>query len=146
VLIVLHSLIYVSAASQALSLSDIDRLLERAQQRNSRHGLTGMLLYDGDAFMQYIEGPAEGLGRIYPGIRASSLHERVIELVRGTLERREFPEFSMAFRSVSAFGLSDPSLQSDWLMRAPDPAAPPLSTARLYLRNFWWRHRGQSAY
>lgn len=142
----LHALIYVSSASPELTLSEFDRLLARAQQRNSRQGLTGMLLFDGDAFMQYIEGPAEGLARIYPGIRRSTLHTGVIELMRDTPARREFPEFSMAFRSASAFGLSDPSAQNDWLVQPAEPGSPPLSLARSYLRSFWQRHRNKAAY
>ena len=52
----LKQLVYVSQATRELYEADLARLLERIRPNNSAAGVTGMLLYDGGAFMQVIEG------------------------------------------------------------------------------------------
>ena len=41
----LYSLVYVSTATRLLAMDDIDRLLEKARQRNLDQDVTGVLLY-----------------------------------------------------------------------------------------------------
>jgi len=79
----LISLIYVSTATHLLSAAELDRLMARAPHRNERAGVTGVLLYNDGHFMQYLEGPAEGLSKIYKIIKADRLHRGLIELLRG---------------------------------------------------------------
>ena len=51
----LESLVYVSSAVRLLNLEEIGYLLRRARERNTEYGITGVLLYVGGNFMQYIE-------------------------------------------------------------------------------------------
>lgn len=104
----LQSLIYVSSAVHPLSRGEIDRLLECARARNTREGITGVLLYSHGNFMQYLEGPADNLANVYEIIRADSKHQGIIELLREPILQREFADWSMAFRSITAFGVSNP--------------------------------------
>jgi len=53
----LGCLIYVSSAQKALRYEELDSLLTEARERNQQLGLTGVLLYLDQTFMQYIEGP-----------------------------------------------------------------------------------------
>ena len=55
----LDSLVYVSSAVKLLRPEEIEYLLTRARERNEEYGITGVLLYIGGNFMQYIEGPAD---------------------------------------------------------------------------------------
>jgi hypothetical protein len=141
----LHALVYVSKAVSPYSLTDIDRLLQSARQRNEQHGLSGVLLYDNGDFMQYIEGPALGLSEIYPRIAASKMHHGIVELLREPLTALRFPQWSMAFRSPSGFGMSDPAQQSDLLSahRAGGNTSP---VAEQMLERFWNRGRSAKAF
>ena len=142
----LYALVYVSTATHLLGVGEIDRLLEAAQMRNSRAGLTGVLLYDAGSFMQYVEGPADAMASVYAKIKTSPLHGGIVELLREPIVRREFPLWSMAFRSVDAFGLSDPSHQADFLSQRAAAGEEPLSVARLLLSRFWQRGRHAHAF
>jgi hypothetical protein len=138
-MIQLFGLVYVSTATPLADIAQIEQLLDRAQERNARAGLTGVLLYDAGNFMQYVEGPADALARVYASICRSRLHTGVIEILREPIRAREFPEWSMAFRSAAAFGLSHPAPRDDLLVPAGDAAQGSLSPARTILGKFWSR-------
>jgi hypothetical protein len=135
----LHALVYVSTATHLLAMSEIESLLERAQLHNLEEDITGVLLYDAGNFMQYLEGPSEGLSRVYGNIKKSNLHHGIVELLRWPLSEREFPNWSMGFRSVHALGMSLPKAHGEllvqWLASPPNPA----SAASVLLSNFWNR-------
>jgi hypothetical protein len=142
----LHALVYVSTAVRPMTLPDIDRLLDVARARNAKLRVTGVLLYDAGHFMQYLEGPASSMTRVYESIKASTLHRDIIELLRERIEKSEFPEWSMAFRSPNAFGMSNPTQQGDLLSQRLAPSSRPVSAARLFLSKFWARGRAPSAF
>lgn len=133
----LDSLVYVSTATRALSRADLEGLLQRARTRNLREGITGVLLYAHGNFMQYLEGPAGGLARVYEIIKADSMHRGIIELRRAPVRVREFAGWSMAFRSLCAFGESDP-VELDAIF-APESEGwhRSASAAHVLLSGFW---------
>jgi Sensors of blue-light using FAD len=136
----LHALVYVSTANHMLSLAEIEHILQGAHARNPSEQVTGMLLYDSGNFMQYLEGPVLGLSKIYDIIKNASLHHGLVELLRWPISKREFPHWSMAFRSTHAMGstlpkkMDSPSIL-DWLKKPTDPE----SVAGVLLTHFWWR-------
>ncbi len=142
----LHALVYVSMAVRPMDLPDIERLLEVARARNSKLSVTGVLLYDAGHFMQYLEGPAASMTRVYESIKASTLHHGIIELMRERIETSEFPEWSMAFRSPNAFGISHTAHQGDLLSQRLNPSTTSVSPARQFLAKFWARGRAPSAF
>lgn len=133
----LHALMYVSTASHPPSQAEITHLLERSRARNAQQQVTGVLLYSHGNFMQYLEGPAEGIAAIYEAIKADKLHHGLIELLHEPIAAREFADWSMAYRCVSAFGMSSPAKFDSVFIPKIDPAvAEPTGTQRL-LWKFW---------
>lgn len=98
----LQALVYRSASVGGLSNSDLERLLVDAVVHNRTHSVTGALLYDGQRFFQYIEGPIDGLTRVMARIEASTKHSRVEILFRGPIAERHFWNWSMACRHADA--------------------------------------------
>jgi len=153
----LHALVYVSRAAHVLSLVELDAVLQRAQVRNAQLGVTGVLLHTGGQFMQYIEGPADAMGTIYGSIKADRRHHGIIELLREEIPEREYPPWSMAFRSslawrggpagqnsgpaLTAVALSRPALYEE--LQFPGPST---SAARTLLTKFWNRARAPAAF
>lgn len=133
----LQSLVYVSTAVRPLSRPEIDHLLERARARNKQEGVTGVLLYSHGNFMQYLEGPACGLAKVYEVIVADRQHRGIIELVREPIQSREFADWSMAFRSISAFGLSNPVELDAMFSAVRVPARSTPSVGYTLLSKFW---------
>ena len=93
----LESLAYVSRAVGFLDADKLARLLRRARERNLQQGVTGMLLYSDETFIQYIEGPANHLQLVYRTIRKDPMHNGVIKFLEQPIAERVFPDWSMAF-------------------------------------------------
>jgi hypothetical protein len=137
----LQALVYVSTASHHLSEAEISHLLDRARERNAKEQVTGVLLYSHGNFMQYLEGPRAGVARVYEHIVADRLHHGIIELVREPIPTREFADWTMAFRSISAFGMSSPDTFDKLFIAKIDPAVAARSMTHSLLLKFWNKGR-----
>ncbi len=69
-----RAIAYVSRAVAGLTNEDLDRLLVDARAHNKVQGVTGVLLYDGSRFFQYLEGSPQSVERIYSRIVSSYMH------------------------------------------------------------------------
>ncbi len=89
--------------------------------------------------------PRAGVARVYEHIVADRLHHGIIELVREPIAAREFSDWTMAFRSISAFGLSSPDKFDDLFLAKIDPGScRPFGDAQLAVEVLeQGRHAGQ---
>lgn len=133
----LKALVYVSSAAYELSDEKIKHILGRARDRNIEHHVTGVLLFIGGNFMQYIEGPADELDLIYSIIKADPDHKGLIELMHHAIEARDFSSWSMAYctknRAVLVGDQNDQQILGGKLGGGAYMETP----ARILLRNFW---------
>lgn len=81
-----------------MDTGEIDRLLVSSSALNAQNAITGVLLYDGQRFFQYIEGAPAPLRDIYDRIKRSSRHDLVAELYNDQITERYFPNWQMACR------------------------------------------------
>lgn len=91
------SVIYVSVADPALGPGEIAALVEQAQANNVRDELTGALIYNGQNFMQLLEGPVARVEARLARIRADRRHNGMIEIRRRRIAARAFAAFSMLY-------------------------------------------------
>lgn len=136
----LNSLIYVSSAVKLLSIDEIGHLLTRARERNKEYGITGVLLYMGGNFMQYIEGPKDKLDDIYKIIQKAKQHTGIILVSREAIKDRQFADWSMGFQTKEVEGyVSSPGERKliETLLEFPTDNPSP---ARVVLRSFWDRN------
>jgi hypothetical protein len=141
----LSAIVYVSTAARPLSHDELKHLQIRAQQRNLQESVTGVLLYSGGTFMQYLEGPPTGLARVYDIIKTDPTHYGVIDLVREPIAQRGFPEWSMAFRVIGPTGRASDTPQAEVLTHRLGSPEGPLSAGRKQLLKFWSRGRSSVA-
>lgn len=142
----LYVIVYISTAARPLSLDELEHLRSRAQARNLEQDVTGVLLYSGGTFMQYLEGPASGLSRVYGAIKADPLHYGVIDLLRGAIREREFAGWSMGLRDVGELGQPSSAWQAFLPKAEPVTPAPVRSAALALLRSFWLKgHKSVAA-
>lgn len=133
----LFALVYISKAVRHLTPAELTHLGERAQARNLKENITGVLLYSDGAFMQYLEGPAPGLSHIYAVIKADPLHYGMIDLLREPIVEREFNGWLMTVRDVGPVGMAT-SAQSDEAVRSRlAHIGEAHRAARELLSNFW---------
>lgn len=94
------SLVYVSYATVPFSDADLDALLAKSRENNTRDGISGMLLYrDGD-FLQVLEGPEDKVREAYARIARDNRHGRIMMLDESTVDERAFANWSMGFRRL----------------------------------------------
>lgn len=97
-----YSLLYVSSARQPFEPSELSLLLQRAVERNTQVGITGMLLYKDGNFMQLLEGDEQAVNELYQRIAADPRHRGAITLLKGEVPERSFADWSMGFRDLTS--------------------------------------------
>lgn len=97
----LKYLAYVSRQSYILSEDAIADLLKRCRTNNAKNNITGMLIYFDGTFVQFLEGPEETINQLFSTIIKDKRHQDVILLLDGKAEKREFADWSMAYKKIS---------------------------------------------
>lgn len=93
-------IVYVSEADPALEARDLRLILETAQERNWRAGLSGLLLHDGEHFLQHLEGPPAAMAPVWAAIRADARHREVTVLVDEITAERAFADWRMGYLRI----------------------------------------------
>lgn len=88
-------LLYASRAKQPLSHELIEAILARSRAYNPDHGVTGILCYSGDVFMQVLEGGRAAVSALYADIVRDARHESVTLLHYEEITEREFAGWTM---------------------------------------------------
>jgi len=122
----IRAIVYASQLAPQTSQAHFSRLLADAARFNRLAGVTGVLLFDGRRFLQYIEGPEDGIDSVYPRITSASSHIGQLELARGPVCSRLFPNWAMHDLAVDALEL-DRVIAADWaaLLRSDPSGAEP---------------------
>jgi hypothetical protein len=93
-------LIYVSIANEPFSDADLVDLLNVSRRNNEVSGITGMLLYKDQRFLQILEGDEHAVRQTYDRILRDPRHRDAVTLLEGEQSEREFEEWSMAFKHL----------------------------------------------
>lgn len=91
----LCSIAYSSQMALGLTVHQLDALVRDASHHNGLAGVTGVLLCDGIRFLQYLEGPEDGVAFVFSRVVSSGRHSDVVVLGRGVGSVRRFPYWSM---------------------------------------------------
>ena len=142
----MHQLVYVSAASWAMSNDDLNGILDASRRNNGRDGVTGMLLYIDGGFLQVLEGPKAAVERIFAHIRRDSRHNALRVLIEQETDERQFGGWSMGFerlepgqaRTADVFAITRDAIEN---------AVPPEQAAQIaiLLRSFYRVNAGSYA-
>jgi len=95
------SIAYVSVATTPMTDDEIAELLTKSRLNNERHGITGALLYHRDRFIQIVEGDDETVLARFEIIAADPRHRSVHKMRERQIGVRQFPQWTMGFRSLS---------------------------------------------
>ncbi len=103
----LYSILYTSKSSVGVFDSEIFKIIEKAQVKNAELGLTGMLLYIEDAFLQVIEGEEENVKALIDVIRHDPRHYHFSVILQGKIEQRNFEKWRMGLKIFTPQDLMD---------------------------------------
>lgn len=93
----LVELVYLSAATQPFSLTQLRDLLGTSRRNNRAAGVTGLLLHVDGSFLQVLEGPSRIVDELFARISRDPRHGRVLRVFHREVDERSFPAWSMGF-------------------------------------------------
>ncbi len=88
-------LLYASRATEAVTPALIDAVLAASRQHNPTLGITGILCWGGDIFMQVIEGGRDTVNALYGAIVRDPRHRDVVLLHYEEVSERRFAGWTM---------------------------------------------------
>lgn len=111
---------YISSATRLLKPGDLEEILRKSRRRNEERGISGVLLHSNGTFMQIIEGPERAVESLFEVISMDPRHTGIQRLLTRRLEERQFGDWSMACREMSAKEQSEMGLYSELLNPSED--------------------------
>jgi len=100
-------LIYMSHAVKPFSTEELMALLRQCRMANAEQGITGVLLYFNECFLQVLEGKEEAVQKTFQKLRRDPRHRNIIELEKSNISERLFPDWSMGFEELDISQLAD---------------------------------------
>ncbi|WP_374346906.1 BLUF domain-containing protein [Chitinimonas sp.] len=88
-------LLYASRSNQTLKPEVIDAILAKSREYNPAKGITGILCFSGDIFMQVLEGGRDAVSELYAQICSDARHRGVTLLHYEEIAEREFAGWTM---------------------------------------------------
>lgn len=134
----MHHIIYLSWATVPFTNKQLRELLILARRRNAELGITGLLLYGNECFVQLLEGEKDAVQALYAHIRRDVRHGNIITFVDKAIAQRLFTDWAMAFQSASSQQLDAVAGYLGAPQVAVDTAGLPGTDQRLFdlLRSF----------
>lgn len=131
----LYQIVYQSTANQPFSCQELGQLLTYARTNNEKHNITGLLLYNGNEFLQVLEGECQELKRVYERVEADPRHGQIRLLSNGPIDQPTFPDWRMGFVGDCANFFEQVqgyvNLNSPGLLATTAPGAVPMLLALL---------------
>jgi Sensors of blue-light using FAD len=97
----LSRLVYYSQRNRSVAL-DTKSMIKIAQRNNDRDGITGMLHFDGNCFIQVLEGGRDKVSETYHRIAADPRHMSPMIISCTDVRERLFPNWAMGLHEMSA--------------------------------------------
>lgn len=94
----LHCFLYHSQIAPQADISCVADIVKTARNFNKTQGITGLLVFDGQRFCQYIEGPQPALQNLIDSIARDPRHIAFTPLHQNHCEQeRKFANWAMAY-------------------------------------------------
>ena len=108
-------LLYASRPTSPLTASLIDTILAQSQDGNQAKGITGILCFSDDLFLQVLEGGRDEVCELFYAIVRDSRHEHVRILAYDEIPERRFGGWSMGQVNIARV---NPSLLLKYSVKA----------------------------
>ena len=97
----LHELIYVSIVGATVNAKVVAAIASHARTANKSLGITGVLVFDGERFCQFLEGGRKQVVKLFERISVDDRHVDVDMVHQGPIESRHFQRFAMGYAYLS---------------------------------------------
>lgn len=130
------ALAYSSLPTRPMGATELGNLLLKARLFNASQGVSGVLLHDHERFLQYLEGPPEGVEKVWQKVSVSPLHGELVVLMREPIETRVFADWQMGCLEAPSSLLQRLANEQWRIALAAAERRQPLSPALALLRQF----------
>jgi len=96
----LRQLVYISSATRPFNEVELERLLVAVRAKNAQNGITGILLYNDQSFLQILEGTRDDVERTLARILRDPRHAGVTVVQDEVVVERDFSAWDMAYHYV----------------------------------------------
>jgi hypothetical protein len=92
----LYQLVYCSRATPGVDDAAVQRIIRSARRRNPEQGITGLLVFGGGIFFQWLEGPRDNISALMGRLQADRRHQDIVTLdTSEEVRERLFPDWDM---------------------------------------------------
>lgn len=99
-------LIYSSEAAPDLDIADLEQMLVESRIRNKARGITGVLIFVEDVFLQILEGEKDSVVDLMHTIERDPRHRGIKIFHERETDERAFASWSMAYLSPGVEAVS----------------------------------------
>ncbi|WP_438971565.1 diguanylate phosphodiesterase [Methylophaga sp.] len=96
----LSLLVYKSTITDQLDKDRVQEMSLVFKHRNRQRNITGLLLFDGEHFLQVLEGSSQSIGSLYEDIKLDSRHKKLVTVLHEPIFKRTFSDWGLAFISI----------------------------------------------
>ena len=96
----LKSLTYTSWARPSISDEDIEAILRSARTNNPLEGITGVLIFNGGAFLQILEGGESAVDEMTERLKGDPRHFNFFIREERIIKERAFSDWTMAYLRI----------------------------------------------
>lgn len=108
-------IIYSSAATTPFGHDELLTLLGKSRSKNASLNISGMLLHIDGSFLQVIEGREVDIDELFEKIAVDPRHGNIVKIVRESIPKRAFEDWSMGFADISLDDLEQTTGWNDFL-------------------------------
>lgn len=91
---------YSSFASPGLQPAELETLIAQSLANNARDGVTGVLMFNGAAFVQLVEGPEDAIDRLVQRIATDERNCQMEVRDERRLNARIFPDWTVGYVKI----------------------------------------------
>lgn len=96
----LLELIYTSLTEAHNDTDNVQDILVSSERNNAAISVTGLLLFDGERYIQILEGKAEDVEGLFSTISNDPRHSNLELLHKGSIAGRSFETWRMAYEAL----------------------------------------------
>ena len=130
---------YLSQATPNFSSIDLLHLLEQCHANNPKRGLTGLLIFGNETFLQTIEGEEHVVDEVLGKIAKDTRHTKFQVLSRQSIDHRQYSDWAMGFEKLTEKTISDVPQLKNFLLSDFNPEYLNLNAS--VIENLLDRHR-----
>ncbi|TPG14668.1 BLUF domain-containing protein [Sphingomonas koreensis] len=92
-----------SCLGPATASASVGKIVDQSRMRNAAIGVTGVLLFTGARFAQFLEGPADAVTALRSSITADARHDDLVVLAPTRSAGRRFAGWALGYSGHSRF-------------------------------------------